>query len=235
MSGRHALPRRSVAAAGGTHRDDSRLAVRRGPGRRAGGGSAARGARPWTPVIVALVGALGLVGGLGTQAYWNDVETVSGATVTSGSLDLKVEGQDSYTWAALSMTNMAPGESTAESVTLTNSGTTPFTLSATAAATGSDANALVSQVTMLVRLADTATSDVTYPRQETCSTAGTVTYNDQAVTTTPVTVVAGPVTVQPGDSTTVCVRLTLSPSAGNTLQGKTYTPSFVFTAVQVTP
>ena len=176
------------------------------------------------------------MGGLGTQAYWNDVETVSGATVTSGSLDLKVAGQDSYSWTALSMTNMAPGESVAESITLTNAGTTPFTLSATASATGSDTHALVPQVTMLVRLGDTATADdVTYPRQESCSAAGIVTYNDLAVSTTPVAVVPGPVTMQPGDAASVCVRLTLSVGADTGLQGKTYTPTVVCTAVQVTP
>lgn len=184
--------------------------------------------------MVALVGALGLVGGLGTQAWWNDVETVSGATITSGSLDLKVEGQDSYTWTALSMADLAPGESTAESLTLTNAGTTPFTLSATAAATGSDTNALVPHVTMLVRLDATATSDATYPRQESCSGTG-ATYDDLAVTTTPVAVVPGPVTMQPGESTSVCVRLTLSGAAGNSLQGKTYVPTFTFTATQVSP
>ena len=79
---------------------------------------------PWQPGVVALVGALGLVGGFGTQAYWNDQATVTGATVTSGSLDLLVDGvqgnPSTYTWSSLSMTDMSPGESKAGTVTLSN-------------------------------------------------------------------------------------------------------------------
>lgn len=181
------------------------------------------------------MGALGLVGGLGTQAYWNDVETVSGATVTSGSLDLKVEDVDSYDWILLSMSNMAPGESTADSITLSNAGTTPVNWSATGEATGSDGNALVPHMTMVVEVGATATSDGTYPRQEACSGTGVTTYNDLPVATTPVTIVPGPVAMQPGDSIEVCVRVTLPLTAPDATQNKTYLPVIKFTAVQVTP
>lgn len=63
-------------------------------------------------LLVAAALLLGATGGLGTLAYWNDVEAVRGGTITAGSLDLTVDGvQGPYTWSALTMEQMAPGES----------------------------------------------------------------------------------------------------------------------------
>lgn len=190
----------------------------------------ARARGPWTPAVVAVVGALGLVGGLGTQAYWNDVETVAGQTVTSGSLDLLVDGQQgnpvAYSWTALSMSDMAPGESKAATVTLSNAGTTPFTVAATATASGN----LDPHVTARVVTAGAATSDNTYPRQETC-TGGTQTF-DETLGNSGKTVIASTSTMSPGATLVVCVSLTLASNAPNSMQGKSYTPVFVLTATQ---
>ena len=184
----------------------------------------------WRPGVVALVGALGLVGGLGTQAYWNDQATVTGTTVTSGSLDLLVDGQQgnpsTYTWTSLSMTDMAPGESKAGTVTLSNGGTTPFTVSATATASGN----LDPHVTARVVLAGSATTDSTYPRQETC-TGGTQTFND-TLGNSGKTVISSTSTMAAGATLAVCVSLTLATNAPNSMQGKSYTPVFTFTATQ---
>lgn len=183
--------------------------------------------------MVALVGALGLVGGLGTQAYWNDSETVSGATVTSGSLDLKVQGQDSYTWTALSISDLAPGESTAESLTLTNAGSTPFTLSISSTVSAS-AEAIRSAVLTTVRSGGSAsTVSATYPRSESC--AGTTTYGPSALPSAVTTVLPPSATVAPGGSLTICVRVELPVSADNATQGQTWSPTFTVTATQVVP
>ncbi len=204
MTGRHVAPRRVVS-------------------RRVRGG-------PWRPGIVALVGALGLVGGLGTQAYWNDQATVTGATGTSGTLDLLVDGVQgnpaTYSWSSLSMTDMAPGESKAGTVTLSNAGTTPFTVAATATASGN----LDPHVTARVVLAGTATTDTTYPRQEAC-TGGTQTFND-TLGNSGKTVIASTSTMAAGATLVVCVSLTLATNAPNSMQGKSYTPVFTFTATQ---
>lgn len=204
MTGRHAAPRRVVS-------------------RRVRGG-------PWRPGIVALVGALGLVGGLGTQAYWNDQATVTGATVTSGTLDLLVDGVQgnptTYSWSSLSMTDMAPGESKAGTVTLSNAGTTPFTVAATATASGN----LDPHVTARVVLAGSATTDTTYPRQEACA-GGTQTFND-TLGNSGKTVIASTSTLAAGATLVVCVSLTLATNAPNSMQGKSYTPVFTFTATQ---
>ncbi len=184
----------------------------------------------WRPGVVALVGALGLVGGLGTQAYWTDQATVTGQTVTSGSLDLLVDGQQgnpsTYSWTSLSMTDMAPGESKAGTVTLSNGGTTPFTVSATATASGN----LDPHVTARVVLAGSATTDSTYPREETC-TGGTQTFND-TLGNIGKTVISSTSTMAAGATLVVCVSLTLATNAPNSMQGKSYTPVFTFTATQ---
>lgn len=220
MSGRHAAPART--GRGRPH------ASRRAASRRA-----VRGSRPWTPVVVALVGALGLVGGLGTQAYWNDVETVSGATVTSGSLDLKVAGQDSYTWTALDIDTIAPGESTAESLTFTNAGTTPFTVSITASANATlDALRQAMLVTVTRDGAVVAGSGV-YPRSESCS--GTTTYGPAAIAVAGTAVLGPSATIAPGGSLTICVRLQLDLAAANATQSDDFTPTLTVTATQVTP
>ncbi|WP_300539195.1 SipW-dependent-type signal peptide-containing protein [uncultured Nocardioides sp.] len=186
----------------------------------------------WRPGVVALVGALGLGGGLGTQAYWTDQATVTGATVTSGSLDLLVDGvqgnPSTYTWSSLSMTDMSPGESKAGTVTLSNAGTTPFTVAATATASGN----LDPHVTARVVLSGSATTDNTYPRQETCS-GGTQTFDD-TLGNSGKTVISSTSTMAAGGTLVVCVSLTLATNAPNSMQGKSYTPVFTFTATQAT-
>lgn len=185
---------------------------------------------PWLPVVLALAGAFGLLGGLGTKAYWNDTATVAGETVTSGSLELLVDGAQgnptTYTWSTLTMTDMAPGESKAATVTLSNAGSTPFTISSTATASGN----LDPHVTARVVTAGTATTDTTYPRQEAC-TGGTQAFNE-TLGNSGKTVIASTSTINPGGTLVVCVSLTLATNAPNSMQGKSYTPVFVFTATQ---
>lgn len=185
---------------------------------------------PWIPVSIALVGALGLLGGLGTQAFWNDSAQVSGVTVTSGALDLRVGGQDSYTWTALSLSSMAPGESTAESLTVTNAGSTPFTVSI-ASTVSASTEAMRTAVLATVRSGGAAsTTSASYPRTEAC--AGTVTYGPAALPTTSTSVLGPSATIQPGGSLTFCVLLALDSAAGNATMSQTYAPSFVVTATQ---
>lgn len=186
----------------------------------------------WSPAVLALVGALGLTGGLGTQAYWNDTATVTGDTLTSGSLDLLVDGEQgnptTYTWISLAMSDMAPGEAKAATLTLKNNGTTPFTVSATATASGN----LDPHVTARVVRAGSATTDTTYPRQEACN-GGSQAFNE-TLGSSGKTVIASTSTINPGGTLVVCVSLTLATDAPNAAQGQSYTPVFVFTATQVT-
>ena len=199
--------------------------------------AASRPARrvPWVPVAAALVGALGLLGGLGTQAFWNDMASVSGTTVTSGTLDLKVGEQDSYTWSALSIGDIAPGESTAESLTVSNAGSTPFTVSITGSSVTAN-ETLRSALQVTVRTGSTATTtSATYPRVEGCSTTGSITFGPATLPAASTTVLGPSAAIPAGGSLTFCVLIAFSSSADNTLQSKTYQPSFVVTATQVAP
>ena len=183
-------------------------------------------ARARVPVAVALLGALGLLGGLGSYAYWNDEVVVAGSTITSGTLDLKVEGVDSYTWSALSTTGLA------KSLTFSNAGSTPFTVSITSSVSTS-LEAFRTAVLATVTDGTATTGSATYPRSASCS--GVATYGPAALPLAS-TAVLGPTTaIQPGESRTFCVRLLFSVAAGNTTQSKTLSPTFTVTATQVSP
>ncbi len=158
---------------------------------------------------------LGATSGLGTLAYWNDVETVSGGTVTAGSLDLTVEGvQGPYTLEALQMLNMAPGESVAAEMTVQNAGSTPFDLELTSTGAG----ALVTHAVFTVRVGGSATSDDSYPRIETCEGGS-----------------GSSGRVEPNEFLRVCIAMKLGDSTSPTMQGELIVPSFTFTATQAQP
>lgn len=184
---------------------------------------------------VAVVVGLAMLAGLGgrvTYAYWSDTSTAQASTITSGSLDVTVNGAQgnpsAYAWTALGMSDMAPGESRAAVLTVANAGSIPFGLTATASATGS----LVAGQTLVVRVGGTASSDSTYPRTEACS-GGTQTFS-AALPSSSTTVIAtgDAVSVAAGASVAMCVQITLSASASTSLQGTTSTPTFVLTATQ---
>ena len=70
---------------------------------------------------VATVGAVGAGAGAGTTALFSDTET-SSSTLHSGTLDLTLDGQNSPV-TLLSTSDIVPGDSGTESVTLANAGT----------------------------------------------------------------------------------------------------------------
>ena len=60
--------------------------------------------------------------GIGTWAYFSDVETVTGNVLTAGTLDLKTDDVDGVSETLLA-TNMAPGDTVGpETITLKNNG-----------------------------------------------------------------------------------------------------------------
>lgn len=180
--------------------------------------------------MVALLGALGLVGGLGTHAFWTDAAEVQGSTLTSGSLNMLVDGQEgnptAYAWVAIARTGLAPGESAAEALTISNAGTVPFTVAVDGRAGGS---LDPSQVSVTVVRGGTPTDDATYPRTETC-TGGTTVWTG-ALTGTRAALFDEP-SLAVSASSVLCVVFTLSAAAPNTAQGQTYVPIFFLEATQ---
>ncbi len=62
------------------------------------------------------------MGGIGTWAYFQDTETVTGNVLAAGTLDLKTNDVDGVT-QTLYASNLKPGDSVSGSITLKNAGT----------------------------------------------------------------------------------------------------------------
>lgn len=182
-------------------------------------------------MVVAVVGAMGLVGGLGTQAFWTDAAEVQGSTLSSGTLNMLVDGQEgnptAYPWGEIARGNLAPGESAAEVLTVTNAGSVPFAVAVEARVGGS---LDPSHVTVTVVRGATATDDASYPREEDCS-GGTGTAWTGTLTATR-TALFTEAAIGAGLSVDLCVKFRLSPTAPNSAQGGTYAPVFYLAATQ---
>lgn len=89
-----------------------------------------RGAAP--ALAVAAAAALGLAGAGGTQALLQDKAVVPGATITAGTLDLRINGESSPTIGSWDLSPTAPQ---AHAFTVTNIGDVAASLSAKAAIT----------------------------------------------------------------------------------------------------
>jgi len=99
------------------------------------------------------LGVVLALGSTGTMAYWTDSATLSSVTFTSGTLNLAVNnntggtGSDGTTGGAggstaqtsLSMTAMAPGNSSAQLLTIKNPGSTPLKWTLVGGLTGTNA------------------------------------------------------------------------------------------------
>lgn len=159
---------------------------------------------------LAAAAALGMGGG-GTAAFWTDTGSVEPGTITSGTLDLRVDGAQgnptAHVRTDLGLTAMLPGESVARTLAVTNDGDAPFTFThTTTKATDKLSQALVVEV----YAGGTASGNGTaYPRAGTCS--GSLVASGQRL--------GG--RLEPRTGTTVCVRVSLPVSAPDDVQGVT--------------
>jgi predicted ribosomally synthesized peptide with SipW-like signal peptide len=156
----------------------------------------------------------------GTFAFWTDEVDVEGTTLTSGTIDLKVDGQDAVSgYATLDLAAMVPGDSVAAVLTVANSGTAPVRY--TAAASGTHP-ALSSA--LAVRVTDGQTVSGSAPRR-TCP--GNVLGSSAGLGSG---LVGSGREVADGGSEQVCVQITLPTGAVETLQGATTDVTLTFTA-----
>jgi predicted ribosomally synthesized peptide with SipW-like signal peptide len=168
----------------------------------------------------------------GTYAHWTDDVAISGTTFTSGTIDLRVNSLNAVTSSTLSMTGgtpMVPGNSSAEVLTLRNSGTAPLKWTMTGGLGGTDAAAYNSAGSLRVRVVVGGTRSGT-GNAATC-TGGTELVAGAALTTAPGTAIVsnrqGP--IAPTATVNVCLQVTLASDAPATLQGKTATATFTLT------
>lgn len=176
--------------------------------------------------------ALGVVLGLGsltTGAYWTDDATVTGITLSSGKLDLKLDGQDDLTgYTSLSITNMVPGQSVAAVLTVSNAGNVPFTYTATSTATNPDSKNLAGALTVKVTGATTVTGSSPTATCGGATLAGTGAALGGGLVTTART-------ITPGNLERLCLQITLPTTAANSVQDASTGVTLSFNASQVVP
>lgn len=169
------------------------------------------------------LGTAAAVGVTGTYAYWTDTVQVTGTALTTGTIDLKVNGQDAVTgWTSLNLAAMMPGNSTAGVLTVSNSGTAPLQYYLGSSATNADGKGLAAALTLTVTGAAAVTG-----------TSPTATCGGAALTGSATTLAteilgspASPRTLAAGASETICLQLTLPGAANTSLQGATTSVTF---------
>lgn len=196
---------------------------------------------------LAALGVLVVLGVATTSAYWTDAATVTGGTISSGTLDLTAgpttgaenlggTGPNNWDFAALAIADMIPNESVARTLVVRNSGTAPLRFNATVRST---TDALTSGTSGLqVQVFDEASSATNTGTQAGGDRAGTCTgtqrYSGYVSVTASANVfpadIALPTT---GANRTLCVRAWLSSAAPNALQGKSTSIQLSLSAVQV--
>jgi len=193
--------------------------------------SALRSTRVRAALGLGIVVALGTTG---TFAFWTDSVTVSGTTFTSGTLDLQVNNSDAVSNAAgtLSMTNMAPGATSAQILTVKNNGNIPLKWTLAGQLTGGTDDALFSSNSAISVTIKTGTITGS-GNSATCG--GTVLAGPTVLTTSSANLIATPQPTTPGSglgaagTVPLCFQVTFSASAPTALQTKTTKANFTFT------
>lgn len=171
--------------------------------------------------------SLGLVlgiGSAGTFAYWTDEATVSGITITAGTLDLELQDDpdDSISFTSLNISNLIPGQSVAGVLKVENVGNVGFTYTASTSVSNST---LASALDVKVTNASSVTGS---SPNATCSgsqLSGTGTKLDQNLVSTSRALAATA-------SEDLCIQVSMPSGASSSLQGATTNVTYTFTATQ---
>ncbi|MGD9960180.1 SipW-dependent-type signal peptide-containing protein [Nocardioides sp.] len=182
------------------------------------------------------VGILLGVGSVGTMARFTASGDANAGSFTTGSLDVRLNASGNNvgqggTWtnASLAISDITPGESLAVSFPVRNDGTTGFTYTATATATG----ALAPQLRFSTYTGGTASNSgnaTNDNRVGTCS--GSAASTNQTLSGTAANVISTAQTLNPSATQNVCVIVQLVSTAASSTQGDAATATFAFNAVQ---
>jgi hypothetical protein len=172
---------------------------------------------------------------VGTLAYWSDQATLSTGPISSGTLDVTLDGTLSgqggtYPQTSFALSNMIPGESVASAVSVGNGGSVTLRYTATATASGGLASGLTFQVYAGGTASNTGTA-AAGDRAGSCT--GASTFGPAVLTGVAQSVIATPRQLAAGGSESVCVVAALPTTAGNALQGTSATGTIVFDAKQL--
>jgi predicted ribosomally synthesized peptide with SipW-like signal peptide len=185
-----------------------------------------RSGRWWSSVQIRAVLSLGLVlgvGSAGTFAYWTDEATVTGLTITAGTLDLELQddADDSVSFTSLNISTMIPGQSVAGVLKVENVGNVGFTYTA---ATSVSNSTLASALDVKVTNGAVSGSSPS----ATCSgtqLSGTGSTLSQALVSTGRSLAASA-------SENLCIQVSMPSGASSSLQGLSTNVTYTFTATQ---
>lgn len=182
-------------------------------------------------LAITVAAAVLLIGGHSSLAFWSDSSTVTGTTITTGSVDLKLDGADNTTFSALSLSAMVPGDTTAGVLTVRNAGRSPLKYTVDATATNADGKNLASVLVVKVTGAGAVTGS---GHARTCA--------GSAIAGSGTSFAAGLIptarTLAVGAQETLCIQATLPNAAPvsttTTYQSASTTATLAFHALQVT-
>jgi spore coat-associated protein N len=175
--------------------------------------------------------ALGGFATVFTGAYFTDAKTIPSNMFTTGTVTLGVAPAS----AALTLPNMASGDTVTAPLTVSNTGTLAERYSVLSTSDATDANFLAAALQMQFKIGVT-----------TCTTAGfaatgTSVYGPGVLGSTTGTKVVGDAApgnqggeriLFAGTNEVLCAQVTLPVAAGNTYQNKTTTATLLFTSEQ---
>ncbi|RNL64142.1 hypothetical protein EFK50_06280 [Nocardioides marmoriginsengisoli] len=177
------------------------------------------------------LGVVAALGASGTFALWSDTVAVSGTSITTGSIDLLVNGDadDAVAFTTLNVTGMLPGNTTAGVITVKNDGLSPLTYYATQAITGTAFPA----GTLTVKLTAAATTTGGPGLGGTCGGATLANTAGGFVAGNFIGSVGTQRPLAAGATETFCVQATLDNAADQALySNKTTNVALTFTASQ---
>jgi predicted ribosomally synthesized peptide with SipW-like signal peptide len=201
------------------------------------------------------LGVVLAVGSTGTFAYWTDDATVSGVTFTSGTLNLAVNnnnngtGSDGSTGGAggstaqtsLTMSAMAPTNSSAQLLTVKNSGTVPLKWTLSGGLTGTNASAFAtggpsSDSSLRISVFGGAVSKAGSGNSVTCSGGTALATSVQLTANSAGAIISTGQPTSPagglaaGGSVNLCVEVDFDPNAASDLQGQSVGATLSFAA-----
>ena len=160
---------------------------------------------------------LGL-GAVGTLAAWTDNATATSGVFSTGSIEMKLNGDPgdptAYGFTTLTKTGMMPGDSVTATLPVQNTGAAQFKYTLAATATGEAALAPFMKVTVL---------------DQSCTTAIAGPLGLSTTASTPI-ITAGRQLAATTGSETLCFKVTLDPGVTTALQSKSLNVSFQFAA-----
>ena len=180
--------------------------------------SSRRRNRRRTLAVLLMAAAIATVGaGAMSLAVFSDTQTATGAW-TAGTVILGVSPSTTFT-----LTNMMPGDSGSQTVTVSNTGTAPFRYAMTSTSTNTDTKGLAAQMTLTIKVG-------------TCPSAGATLYTGSLSGA----LFGDPATGQQTNdqiiaaSTTqnLCFAWSFPLASGNTYQAATTSTTFTFAAEQ---